>query len=331
MIAIEDRNFYHEGGVNFTSIIRAAWADVSHGHLEQGGSTITQQYVKNVYTGNERTFARKIKEAILAVKISHQFTKNEILAKYLNLVYFGNGAYGAEAAATAYWGIHAKSLDPVQAATLAAVVQAPATYDPVRDPDKTKVRRDLVLTKMAEQGYITQAQADRYRAEPVTIKKGVRKRFQTTRYPYYVSWLSRILGQRYGVQETFSGGLRVTTTLDVKLQQAAERAVAEHLSQPGDPSAALVAIDPRTGEIRALVGGTDWNKSQYNNATQAHRQAGSSFKTFTLSDGGRSRRSRRSPCGTGRRRSPSPTPAAGPGARTGSPTTTPTRPPGRWT
>ena len=199
VIAIEDRNFYHEGGVNFTSIIRAAWADVSSGQLEQGGSTITQQYVKNVYTGNERTFARKIKEAILAVKISHRFTKNEILAKYLNLVYFGNGAYGAEAAATAYWGIHAKDLDPVKAATLAAVVQAPATYDPVRDPDKVKVRRDLVLTKMAEQGYITRAQADRYRAEPVKIKKGVRKRFETTRYPYYVSWLSRILGQRYGV------------------------------------------------------------------------------------------------------------------------------------
>src|SRR5205823_3514311 len=145
VVAIEDKNFYHEGGISPFSIVRAAWEDVTHRGVVQGGSTITQQYVKNVYTGNQRTFARKIKEAIIAVKLAHKYSKDEILTKYLNVVYFGNGAYGVQAAAKTYWGIPARRLNTLEAATLAGVISAPSTYDPVRHPDAATARRNLVL------------------------------------------------------------------------------------------------------------------------------------------------------------------------------------------
>jgi 1A family penicillin-binding protein len=281
VIAIEDKDFYKHGGVSFFSIFRAAWADVTHRRIEQGGSTITQQYVKNVYTGGERSLKRKIKEAMLAVKVDHKYSKNEILEKYLNTIYFGNGAYGAEAAARTYFGVSAGKLDPLQAATLAAVISAPARFDPVNHPDANKVRRDVVLDRMAEQGYITRDEADQFKSQPVKVKERA-ETTQSSKFAYFVSMVTKDLGEKYGYAETFSGGLRVTTTLDSAFQRAAERAVAQHLPDPKDPAAALVAIDPATGEIRALVGGRDFNKVKFNNATQAKRQAGSSFKTFTL-------------------------------------------------
>ena len=281
VIAVEDKDFYRHGGVSFFSIFRAAWADLTHRRIEQGGSTITQQYVKTVYTGGERTFKRKIKEAILAVKVDHKYSKNQILEKYLNTIYFGNGAYGAEAAARTYWGISAKSLDPVQSATLAGLVSAPARFDPVNNPDNSKFRRDIVLNLMAQQGYITRAQAEQFKSQPIDVKKEARAS-ETSKFAYFVSMITKELGEKYGYAETYSGGLRVTTSLDSALQRAAERAVAQHLPNPKDPAAALVAIDPRNGQIRALVGGRDFNKVKFNNATQAKRQAGSSFKTFTL-------------------------------------------------
>ncbi len=279
VIAVEDKNYYHEGGVSPFAIVRAAWADLTHGSFQQGGSTITQQYVKNVYTGSERTFARKIREALLAVKLAHQLSKDEILAAYLNTVYFGNGAYGVQAAAETYWGIPARKLSPLQSATLAATINAPAIYDPVHDPATTRGRRDLVLQLMAQQGYLAADQAAQLEAQPLTVDKPT---VQPSPHGYFVSYVSQALQQQLGYEETFAGGLRVTTSLDLSYQLAAEKAVATRLPKASDPNAALVAIDPTTGAILAMVGGHDFNKVQLNLATQAHRQAGSAFKPFTL-------------------------------------------------
>jgi len=279
VIAIEDRNFYRHGGVDFQALVRAAVADVNSGKIVQGGSTITQQYVKLVYTGSERTLSRKLKEAVLAEKISRKYSKKEILEKYLNLVYFGHGAYGAEAAAQTYFGAPASKLSIPQAALLAGLIQAPADYDPIRHRDAARARRNVVLRVMAEQGYLTPDQATELSAKPVKVLRNAKA--APTPAAYFVDYVSRFLQRRLSTRETFSGGLKVTTTLDWDMQRAAERAVASHLSQPGDPAAALVAIDPRTGEIRAMVGGRDFTRAKFNLATQAHRQTGSAFKVFT--------------------------------------------------
>jgi penicillin-binding protein 1A len=280
VIASEDKDFYHHGGVSYFSIVRAAWADLTHGRIEQGGSTITQQYVKNVYTGGQRSFGRKIKEAILAVKVDHKYSKDEILGRYLNTVYFGNGAYGVQAAAQTYFGIPASKLSVLQAATLAPVIPAPSLYDPVDHPALAQQRRNALLQKMADQGYITQADVDRLTSRPLKVRS---RPAISHRAAYFVSMVSTALQGTYGYAETFTGGLRVTTTLDLKMQRAAEQAIASHLPGSKDPSAALVAIDPKTGAIRALVGGRDFNLAKFNLATQAHRQTGSAFKAFTLS------------------------------------------------
>ncbi|HMC42784.1 MAG TPA: transglycosylase domain-containing protein, partial [Acidimicrobiales bacterium] len=279
VIAIEDRNFYRHGGVDFQALVRAAVADVSSGKIVQGGSTITQQYVKLVYTGSERTLSRKLKEAVLAEKISRKYSKAQILEKYLNLVYFGHGAYGAEAAAETYFGVPASKVSVAQAALLAGLIQAPADYDPLRHRAAAKGRRDVVLQVMAQQGYITHDQAAQMSATPVKVLK--HPKAGPTAAAYFVDYVSRFLQHKMSSRDTFTGGLQVTTTLDWNMQRAAERAVASHLSQPGDPAAALVAIDPRTGEIRAMVGGRDFTRAKFNLATQAHRQTGSAFKVFT--------------------------------------------------
>jgi penicillin-binding protein 1A len=279
-IAIEDKNFYRHGGVEVGAILRAAIADFTHHAIEQGGSTITQQYVKNVYLSGERTISRKLREAVLAQKLEHIYTKNQILERYLNAVYFGNGAYGVEAAAQTYWGIHASKLNPLQSATLAGLIQAPASYDPILHRDEAKERRNRVLEDMAQQGYITEAEALKLEARPVKVSRP--RPTTDSRFAYFVDFVSKSLQRQFGVDATFSGGLRVQTTLDSAMQLAAERAVASHLGAPGDPAAALVAIDPRNGEIRAMVGGQNFARKKFNLATQAHRQAGSAFKPFTL-------------------------------------------------
>jgi penicillin-binding protein 1A len=280
VIAVEDKGYYRHGGISLLGIFRAAWANVTSGEIEQGGSTITQQYVKNVYTGSERTFTRKFKEAILAVKVDHKYSKDEVLHRYLNTVYFGQGAYGAQAAARTYFGVDAEDLSASQSALLAGVIPSPGRYDPYDRPDQAKGRRDLVLDLMAEQGYVERAEAERLKAEPVEVK---RRRPQTTgRYPYFIDYIRRQMLDQFGEELTFSGGLRVRTTLDQATQKAAEAAIAEHLPSPDDPSAAVVAIDPSNGAIRALVGGKDFDKDKFNAAFQANRGAGSAFKPFTL-------------------------------------------------
>ena len=279
VISVEDKGFYRHGGVDVPAIVRAAWENTVNGRIEQGGSTITQQYVKNVFTGGERTFARKMHEAILAMKLENQYSKNEILEKYLNTVYFGHGAYGAQAAALTYFGVPASKLRITQAALLAGLIAAPGRWDPARDPELAIDRRNLVLDRMASQGYISAEDGARYQKKPIRLP-GLKD--PGTLYPYFVQDVTSQLQAREGVTRTFEGGLRVRTTVDPTMQQAAERAVQHHLPDPADPSAALVAIDPSTGEIRAMVGGRDFEKRKFNLATQGHRQTGSAAKTFTL-------------------------------------------------
>jgi penicillin-binding protein 1A len=280
VIAAEDEDFYRHGGVSYRAIVRAALADVENKEFQQGGSTITQQYVKNVYTGGERTLERKIREAVLAVKLEQRLSKNQILQGYLNTVYFGSGAYGAQAAAQTYFGISARKLTLLQSATLAAIIPAPAMFDPQEHPDIAKARRNTVLQRMADLRFIGEAESEELKAEPLKVHK--QRRRTISQSSYFNQYVSEQLVKSYGYKQTFEGGLRVRTTLDSRMQRAAEQAVATHLSTPGDPSAALVAIDPRTGEIRAMVGGRNFDKKKFNLAVQAHRTTGSAAKVFTL-------------------------------------------------
>ncbi|MFL5798959.1 MAG: transglycosylase domain-containing protein [Actinomycetota bacterium] len=280
VIAAEDADFYSEGGVNFTAIARAAWVNLVRGEVVQGGSTITQQYVKDVYTSGVRTIARKVREAIIAQKLSRQLTKDQILGRYLNEVYFGHGAYGVEAAAEAYFGVDVSQLNLQQSATLAGIIAAPARFDPIRFPGAARDRRDYVLHRMAHLRMITAHKADYLESRPVKVHPAPPV---PSRAPSFVNFVKGRLEGRFGVHRTFQGGLRVTTTLDLGLQRAADRAVRRHLSAPGDPSAALVAIDPHTGQVLAMVGGgKEATDTHFNLATRARRQAGSAFKPFTL-------------------------------------------------
>jgi membrane peptidoglycan carboxypeptidase len=279
VISAEDEHFYTEGAVNFRSTLRAAWVDlVRHGAV-QGGSTITQQYVKDVYTGSKDTIGRKIREALIAQKLNTRLTKNQILARYLNEVYFGHGAYGIQAAALAYFGVPAHELKVAQAAVLAGIIAAPSQFDPLSHPRHARMRRDYVLQRMVADGYLTGHRARRIEKHGVRLSPA---RQRPDDAPYFMNYVTQALEQRFGVRRTLTGGLRVQTTIDPRLQAAADAAVRSHLSTQGDPSAALVSIDPSNGEVRAMVGGANFAKAQFNLATQAHRQAGSSFKPFTL-------------------------------------------------
>jgi len=279
VVAVEDKRFYSHDGVDPLAIARAAWSDVQDGSFDQGGSTITQQYVKTVFTGSEPTLGRKIREAVMAIKLEHELTKDQILAKYLNTIYFGHGAYGVQAAARTYFGRDAANLTLLQSATLAGAIAGPSRYDPMVHRAAARVRRNYVLRQMVQIGAIGEARATRLAGEPVkTIVP------QVLRSPaaYFADYTRRYLESRYGSGRVFGGGLRVKTTLDLSWQRAAQRAVRTYLGGRGDPAAAVVAIDPRDGAIRAMVGGGNFRVAQFNLATQAHRQAGSAFKVFTL-------------------------------------------------
>ncbi|HEX2069844.1 MAG TPA: PBP1A family penicillin-binding protein [Actinomycetota bacterium] len=279
VIAAEDKDFYRHEGLDYQAIVRAALADFRNRALEQGGSTITQQYVKNVYTGGKRSLRRKLREAIIATRLEQRFTKNQILEKYLNSVYFGAGAYGVEAAAQTYFGRPAKDLNVDQSATLAGLIPAPARFTPKKSLKVARTRRNFVLDSMAEQGYISPRKATRLKRKPLEI---VETKRTITQSSYFAQYVTNGLVKKYGYKRTFEGGLRVRTTLDPRMQRAAENAVLQNLPSPNDPAAAVVAIEPTTGAIRAMVGGRDFSKKKFNLAVQAHRQTGSAFKTFTL-------------------------------------------------
>ena len=281
-VAIEDRRFYEHGGVDYVGIARALWSDIRAGRVVQGGSTITQQLVRNLYISRQRTLKRKLIEACLAIKLSRKRSKDWILAQYMNAVYYGNHAYGVEAAAQTYFSRHARRLTLRQAALLAGLPQAPSIYDPLHRPAEALARRDAVLramwnSRMISAGEYAAAVADR----SLHLKPG--KLYTRIREPYFFSYVRDQLIAEYGANTVRSGGLRVYTTIDPRLQRAARTAIQETLYLKDDPAAAIVSINPANGAIRAMTAVTPGRSgNQFNLAAQARRQAGSTFKTFVL-------------------------------------------------
>jgi penicillin-binding protein 1A len=301
VIAVEDHGFYSHPAIDPIGILRAAWTNLIRHQVVQGASTITEQLVKNVYAGSTvaqpdgssvyveppRTIKEKIREALLAIKLENVYTKDQILEQYLNTVYFGHGAYGVQAAAETYFGVPASQLTVLQSATMAGVLHAPSLYDPIDHPYDNKFRRDYALDQMVRYGYIDAATDAQLKAVPCCGTTKANSRLDTPGLSeYFVNYTTNYLINKFGSSTVYGGGMRVTTSLDLRLQRLAEKAVNSHLPPtPKNPSAALVAIDPTTGQILAMVGGRDFNKSKVNLATGdggGGRQAGSAFKMFTL-------------------------------------------------
>jgi penicillin-binding protein 1A len=281
-VAIEDRRFWQHGALDYQGIARALYADVNAGRIVEGGSSITQELVRNLYIGDaQRTFDRKIKEACLAEKLAGTMSKRQILAAYLNEVFYGRHAFGAQAGAQTFFSTGASSLTLPQAALLAGLPQAPSVYDPVHHPDAALRRRNDVLRAMLVSGDISQAQFSSAVSSPLGLEPG--QLYSAVRHPNFFGWAQTELVQRYGARRVEAGGLQVKTTLDPRMQYDARAAVGSVLKEKRDPGAALVAIDPRTGAVKAMISYLpDGRKLQFNLATQGHRQAGSSFKPFVL-------------------------------------------------
>jgi penicillin-binding protein 1A len=282
IVAIEDQRFFEHHGVDLRGILRAVWQDVRNKEVVQGGSTITQQFVKNAYVSRKRSISRKLKEAALAWQLEQQWKKDRILTNYLNTIYFGNGAYGVEQAARVYFGHSAKTLALAEAALLAGIPADPSLYNPVTNRTAARQRRRIVLQKMLDQRTITYNEYRLANRTPLPMPEDIR--LPGTRGPaqYFVDYVKQQLIDEYGSGKVFGGGLVVKTTIDLRLQELARKAIAKWL--PGDegPAAALVAIDPRDGRVLAMVGGRNYRERQFNLAVQGERQPGSSFKPFTL-------------------------------------------------
>jgi len=282
IVAVEDKRFWQRRGLDLRSLLRAVWVDLRHGGGVQGGSTITQQFVKNALTGSQHSIVRKLKEAALAWQIDQRWSKDRILTDYLNTIYFGNGAYGAERAARTYFGVHASQLTLSEAALLAGIPEDPTLYDPVRHPAAARARRTLVLELMLQQGLIQRSQYRRAVREPLPKPENVRLPGVTGAAPYFGEYVKEQLVSRFGARRVYGGGLRVVTTINLALQKLAQQAVQKWLPSAAGPQASLVAIDPQTGAVLAMVGGRDFHHSQFNLAVQGDRQSGSSFKPFVL-------------------------------------------------
>ncbi|MDI6716075.1 MAG: PBP1A family penicillin-binding protein [Actinomycetota bacterium] len=277
VVAIEDQRFYKHKGYDPEAIMRAFVANLSSGHVVEGASTITQQYVKNTIITREKTFDRKIKEAALAYQLEKIYTKDQILEKYLNTIYFGQSSYGVETASLKFFGKRAKELSLAEAALLAGIIKSPNNFSPYTHPDKARQRRDLVIGKMLELKFITPEQAKQVISTPIQVKPISKP---STIAPEFVDYVKQELIKKYGENVVFKGGLRVYTTIDLKMQKYAEEAAWSTLNLPHDPSAAIVAIEPQTGFIKAMVGGRGDQKIKYNLVNSHLRQPGSAFKTF---------------------------------------------------
>jgi penicillin-binding protein 1A len=297
IIAVEDRRFYENSGIDVRGIARALSQDVLHRKTVQGGSTIAQQFVKNALRAQaDRTVFQKLREAALAYHLTRKWPKSKILTQYLNSIYFGNGAYGVESAARTYFGnqpdhmncgteghrLCVKDLKPEEAALIAGVVANPTAYDPVAHPVTAKRRRDLVLKDMFDQGRLPRLQYFNAIKEPLPAAVDVKPPTVRSEAPYFTTWVRQQLVDRFGARVAFEGGLTIRTTLDGQLQKAADDAVAKYLPNADGPSAAVVAIDNDTGEVRAMVGGRNYDERPFNLATQGQRQPGSSMKPFIL-------------------------------------------------
>lgn len=283
-VAIEDKRFYQHRGFDPLGIVRAAVSNVRGGGLGQGASTITQQLARNIYLSRRKTIARKLQELALAIALERKFTKSQILEMYLNEVYYGSGAYGVESAAQTYFGKDARDLTLAQASLIAGLTQRPSYYTPFNNPRAAAGRRGVVLAKMVEQGMISQAESDQARAEP--LKLSSRPRHISWKAPYFVAYVIQQMGEEFGEPNLYRGGLRIYTTLDYEMQKAAEQCVREGVESNRRRlvgNASLVAVDPASGYIRAMVGGVDFDKSQFNVVTQGQPQAGSTFKVFVYS------------------------------------------------
>jgi 1A family penicillin-binding protein len=294
-LAAEDSRFFDHGGYDLRAIARAALANRREGAIVQGGSTITQQYVKNVFfTNPDRSFERKARELRLAMEVERTYSKREILERYLNTVYFGAGAYGVKAAAETYFGSGVLTLTLHESALLAALIKAPAIYDPRDHPKKALQRRDYVIDRMVTLGTATPSDAAAAKAAPLGVLPDPPR--ISTKQPYFVEAVRQevLRDRRLGADRDerdkllFRGGLEIETTLVPRLQAAARRAVDSVLNQPGDPEAALVAIRPSTGQIVAMIAGRDWGVSQVNLALGREgggsgRQSGSAFKPIVAS------------------------------------------------
>ncbi|MGB6950488.1 MAG: PBP1A family penicillin-binding protein, partial [Candidatus Cybelea sp.] len=284
-IANEDHNFYSHHGVDAGGIIRAAFADLTHQQI-QGASTITQQLARRLFLNDQVSLSRKIQEALLAIEIERYYTKDEILERYLNIIYLGGGAYGVDAAAHTYFGSGLSGLGLGQAAMLAGVVAAPSDYSPFANMDLARERERHVLDRMVESGYVTAEQADAAYDAPLGLITERPTGLQGYRYPYFTTYAIAQLEHLFGASAVEEGGLQVYTTLDQRMQNIAQAAVTWGVQQAvaegiGAHEAALVALRPSTGEILAMVGGTGFSlTNQYNRAWQARRQPGSSFKIY---------------------------------------------------
>jgi penicillin-binding protein 1A len=282
VIATEDRRFYEHQGVDPLSVIRAVVSNVRSGGIRQGGSTLTQQYVKNVYVGREQSLYRKVREAVISLQLEKELSKDEILEEYLNQVYFGEGAYGAEAAARTYFGVSADELTISQSATLASVLSAPSALSPRANPRGARARRNVVLDEMVTAGFIKQTQRDRAAAQKIRL---VDPPERVRRAPYFVEAVRAQLLATYGDEAVYNGGLKVTTTLDLGKQKVLGRQVRELLPDDRSLDAGVAVVDPPTGDVIATYAGRNFKRSQVDLAMGRGtdgRPSGSTFKVFAL-------------------------------------------------
>ena len=305
LVSMEDQRFYEHRGVDTVRVLGAVVANLRQGRRAQGGSTITQQLARQTFLSADKTFARKFKEVLVAAQLERTYTKQEILELYFNKVYLGDGLYGAEAASLGYFGRHASELSIDQAALLAGLVKSPSTYAPTVSPQRAIARRNLVLQAMVDAGAITKAQGEQARSAKLALHDALRQ--DEPHGLYFKEQVRQALVERFGWERVYRGGLKVYTTVDLDMQKAAELHVARSLEEiekrraraeeqrlrrgPGRPApapehpplqAALVAMDPLTGHVRAMVGGRDFDQSHFNRAMQAKRQPGSAFKPFVF-------------------------------------------------
>ncbi|WP_396136569.1 transglycosylase domain-containing protein [Chamaesiphon sp. VAR_48_metabat_403] len=280
LLAIEDDRFYYHQGVNLTGVGRALNANFKRGGVSEGGSTITMQLIKNLFLSQKRQFSRKLAEAVLSIRLEQIFRKDEILEMYLNQVYWGHNNYGVETAAQSYFNKHASELNLAEGAMMAGAIAAPEKYSPFSNFKAAKKRQEQVLTRMVDLNWITPAEAKK--AKEYKLKLGKIKTWQTSKLPYITDAAIEELNQRFGKETVRKGGMRIQTTIDYDFQIAAEKVVQNAYERLGRNKyqISLVAIDPRTHFIKAMVGGVDYKKSSFNRAMYANRQPGSSFKPF---------------------------------------------------
>jgi penicillin-binding protein 1A len=283
VLAIEDSYFFSHHGINPSGIARAMLANLEEGQTVEGGSTITMQLVKNLFLTPERNISRKVAEAVLSLRLEQVFTKDQIMEMYLNQVYWGHNTYGVETASRSYFNKHASELNLAEASMMAGLIQAPEVFSPFVDYQRAKQRQAIVLDRMYRIGWITAAEKEKAKATPIQL--GEITSFRASQAPFITDAVIQELTNRFGKEAVLQGGMRVQTTIDLNMQRKAEETVRDgivSIQRQGvyADQMALVAVDPRTHFVKAMVGGVDYTKSQYNRAIQALRQPGSAFKPF---------------------------------------------------